>query len=334
MSEWFFAFLQSSSPFFLLALIPFLVLMWVKRPRARMPIPWLQSMDKGGVVAPTFTTIASRVVLGSLVVVLVLTLVSPGIPVLKTVVVESQQQCARDVVVVLDISGSMNDTFDAAVEALHTFARGRDSDCFTTILFSGPTGMSYPENKRGYALMVNSQVQDPDALLLALAGGLDGTDPSSQLRQFSKGTQISEGLFLADAFLREDSQANAQVLLLISDLGNDPKDDARSIEIIQALVEREVAVLVFGVGVGESFNKLRDEISALSQGSRVEYFPIESANDFTRAYSLIDKLKPSTPPRTQTEIVSVQKVDRVLWWVALGLFALWVVLVFYRKRIP
>ena len=182
--------------------------------------------------------------------------------------------------------------------------------------------------------MVNSGVQDPDMLLLALKGRLDGTDPSSQLRQFGKGTQISEGLLLADAFLRDDSQANAQALLLISDLGNDPADNTRSIEIIQALVEREVAVLVFGVGVGEGSNKLRDEILKLFQRGAVEYFPIEGADDFTQAYSLIDKLEPSTPPRTQTEVVSVQKVDRVLWWVALGFFALWVVLIFYRKRIP
>ncbi len=342
MMDWLSAFISSSSPVYLLVFLPFLFLFLTKKRILRIPIPYLSDFRDKGILR---SGKARFIIFWCLASALIITLVSPTIPTLKTVVVHSREVCERDIVSVYDVSGSMRDPFkgdlkgpnkfDAAWEALYKFAKTRSSDCFSTVVFSGRQGRgaSYPEKERGYAFVANSFVRDPDELLLPLKDGIDKENLGSLLRQFSQGTEISEGLIVADKFLREESTAETKALILISDLGNEPKDNERAIETLNSIIDRDISVYVFGVDTYKD-DQFYKGIRALGSIGKLHYFRVESEEDMERAYDVISRLEPSGEPHTRTEIVSVQRLNFMFLWAALAIFAIWLISEFRVARIP
>lgn len=337
--DWLSAFISSSSPVYLLAFPPFLLLFWIKGYHMRAPVPHLgefQDVRSGKIRIAVFWMLVAA---------LILILVSPTIPSLKTIVVHSREVCERDIVGVYDVSGSMQDSFrgdeegpnkfDVTREALYKFSKNRSSDCFSTILFSGPQGrgVRYPEKSQGYAFVANSFVKDPDELILPLQDGIDKKNLSSLLRQFSQGTEIGEGLIVADKFFEEESTAKTKVLMLISDLGNEAEDNEQALETLNSMIDRDISVYVFGVDAYED-NQFYKHIRALDYSGKLRYFSVGSGEDFRKSYEIISRLEPSSEPHTRTEIVSVQGLNFVFLWAALALFAMWLILEFRVTRIP
>ncbi|MFY9457734.1 MAG: vWA domain-containing protein, partial [Candidatus Spechtbacterales bacterium] len=342
MMDWLSAFISSSSPVYLFAFLPFVISFWVKRYYLRVPIPHIADFRRKGASRSDKAVFA---VWGLLVLALIITLVSPTIPTLKTVVVHSREVCERDIVGVYDISGSMQNSFkgnekgpnkfDAALEALYAFAKKRSSDCFSTVVFSGPQGRgtNYPEKEQGYAFLANSFVKDPDELLLPLKDGIDKENPGSLLRQFSQGTEIGEGLIVADKFFKEESTAETKALMLISDLGNEAEDNERALETLNNMIDRGISVYVFGVDAYED-DEFYKNIRALGEAGKLHYFSIGSDEDLKKSYEIISRLEPSSEPHTRTEIVSVQRLNFMFLWAALAVWVSWFALEFRRTRIP
>ena len=342
MMDWLSAFISSSSPVYFFVFLPFLIIFLTKKRIFRIPIPYLSDFRDKGILR---SGKARFTVFWCLASALIITLVSPTIPTLKTVVVHSREICERDIVSVYDVSGSMQDPFkgdlagpnkfDAAREALYKFVKTRSSDCFSTVVFSGRhgRGSSYPEKEKGYAFVVNSFVRDPDELLLPLKDGIDKENPASLLRQFSQGTEISEGLIVADKFFKEESTAKTKALILISDLGNEDKDNERALETLNSIIDRDISAYVFGVDayVDDQFYKA---IRSLEDIGKLHYFSAESEKDMERAYDIISRLEPSGEPHTRTEIVSVQRLNFVFLWAALVMFGVWLISEFRVSRIP
>lgn len=329
--NWLSAFIASSSPIYLLLFLPVVILFLTKKQVLRIPVPYLSDFRDKGILN---SGKARFVIFWCLVAALIIALVSPTIPSLKTVVVHTSEVCERDIVNVYDISGSMQDKkFVVARDALYEFAKNRSSDCFSTILFSGPSGSSYPEKKRGYALLANAFVKDPDELILPLRDGIDKENPGSLLRQFSQGTEISEGLVVAAKFFKEDSTAETKVLILISDLGNDDKDNERALTVLNGMIDRDIFVYVLGVDASK-YDQFYKEILALGNIGKLHYFSIRSEDDIERSYEIISRLEPASAPHTRTEIVSVQGLNFAFLWAALALWAIWFILEFRVIRIP
>lgn len=340
MMDWLSAAILQSSPIYFLAFLPFVILFLTKRHTFRVPIPHIADFRRKGV---GYSDKAAFVIWWLLVATLIIALVSPTIPTLKTVVVHSSEVCERDIVTLYDVSGSMQNPFegdkegpnkfDAARDALYKFAKKRSSDCFSTILFSGPGGSYYPEKKQGYAFVANSFVKDPDELILPIKDGIDKEKLGSLLRPFSQGTEISEGLVVSEKFLKEESTAETKILLLISDLGNETKDNERALATLNRMIDRGISVYVFGVDVYED-DQFYKEIRAFESIGKLRYFSVESKDDTERSYEVISRLEPSGEPHTRTEIVSVQRLNSVFLWAALALWGIWFILGFRVTRIP
>ena len=336
------AIIRSSSPFYLVVFLPFIVLFWTKGRRMRVPVAHLGSFRGKGILHSEKLRTAILLMFVSA---LIITLTSPAIPTLKTVVVQFNENCDRDLVLVIDISASMIGSFnekeegspkkfDAALGALYNFAKGRSSDCFTTILFSGSSGFSYPSKTQGYAFIVNSFVKDPDTLMLALQDGIDrDVNPTSQLLSFSQGTEIDEGLIIAEIFFEDQSIAKSKVLILISDLATDTKDTSEALETLARIIEKIDSVHVFGVAAYKG-SRLYGSIQDLDIAGKLNYFDITGEDDFRKSYEIIDRLDPEPAPLTRTEIVSVQRINFVFLWVALGLWVMWFALEFRITRMP
>jgi hypothetical protein len=343
MMDWLSAFISASSPVYLLVFLPFVVLFAVRRRALALPIPHLSNFGKKGILRSGKVRFAIFCLPISA---LVIMLASPTIPTLKTVVVHSSDICERDIVVVVDASGSMQGffeggleggvtKFDASTATLYAFAKKRSNDCFTTILFSGPTGRSYPEKKQGYAFIANSFVKNPDELVSVFLDGIERDDYESQLKDFAQGTEAGEGLGLAEKFLSTESTAQSQVLLFISDFGNDNTsgDNDYALEIVSRLIDEGVAVYAFGVDAYKD-DPFYKAIWDLNLSGKLTYFKVGDEEDFKKSYEIIDRLEPSPEPRVKTEIVSVRRINSQLMWAVFALWALWAISELRVTRVP
>lgn len=343
MSDWLSIILRVSSPLYFLILVPFfLIFLWKNLPRTKIPIPYLSRFKELGLIRESHLSKIKYFVWWGLVIALVLTLVSPAIPTLKTIVVQERQECDRDIVYVVDISGSMKGPFgnkegktkfDAARESLYSFAKGRAGDCFTTVIFSGSGSSSYPPNEQGYALIVNYSVENPDALILPIKEGIDDKKPASQLRQLSQGTRISEGLILGRDFLFNESSAKSKAAFVVTDLGNESGDDKKVIDTINELLERDIPVYIFGIEVDKRW-ELYGALQPLIEDGRIYYFDIRGEDDFSGAYALIDALEPAPAPQIKTEIVSVYRINFLFLWAAMALWILLMLVEYRGNRLP
>ena len=337
MIEWLLAFLSSSSLLYLLLFLPFIFLARFKKYRHRTFVQDLFLLKKAGIQSKIYRI--TGIIWWLFVAALILTLSLPPIPSTKAIVVRERQTCERDIVYVADVSGSMKGKFSGetkfnlARNALYDFAKGRPQDCFTTIIFSDPSGSSYSLSRHSGALLISQFVQDADELILPLKEGIDDDVPYSQLKQLSQGTIVSGGFALANDFLKGKSIAKSQVIIALSDFQNGDEDNPKVVELINELAQRKVAMYFLGVDTDKS-NKLYSHILEFKETGKIYYFEIEDKEGFAAAYKRIDSLEPAPPPRFKTEVVSVKKINHLFLWGALALLTFWAALEWRVTKIP
>jgi len=329
------------SLFFFLIFVPLVLLpiLGLRRKPAYIPLvgivpttsPW-----RGRIVRITLFCAASFLAMG---------IVAPPIPITKTVVVRSQTECARDILAIFDVSGSTKDVFksargeeeasdkfDIALSSLHAFAAGRADDCFGTVIFSGP-GQNFAGASAKYAFLLNDGVRDPDQLILALKEGLSGPAGTKALHQFAFGTRISEGILVAEEFFAGTATSDAHVAILISDLGNEADDNAKTMAAISRLLAGNVRFYIFGVDVSEG-SSFPGTLRSFARENNIPFRDIDREQDFTKAYRFVDALEPAPAPIYETHTATLNVPNRWFFGAALMLTVPWMFLRFTKRRIP
>ena len=318
------------SPFLLLLLVPFVLIAVFARNRRSMRIPIIVGTSQESVYARRFI----RACLFGVAVFLVLGIAAPPIPTLKTVIVQSNVECDREILVVLDGSGSMygifsgasqeETIFDIGLSALYEFMRNRPNDCFGLVLFSGP-GASYPATQEGYAFLINHGIRNPDQLILPLRN-------SATLQQFSQGTRISEGLVIATHFFKEQAISDAHVVILISDLGNENKDNDKTLEVIDQLLADNVRIYIFGVDVSK-YATLFPELVPLIADKKIAYLSVDGKQDFALAYKFVDAIEAAPAVIQKTQITTIDTANSWFFLAAFVLSLPWIIFRFKRRRL-
>ena len=304
--------------------IAFALIPYGTRNRRGIRIPLMTGASR----EPRLVRLFMRICVSGVVISLVLGIVAPPIPTSKTVVVRSNGECIRDILVIVDVSGSAKSEFDVQVASLYEFAKNRSTDCFGIVIFSGPGG-SQPVPEEEYATLINHGIRNPDQLVLPLRGGMGSR---TVLGQFAWGTRISGGLVVAGQFFEEQAAADAHVIILISDLGNEEKDNKKTLEVLDQLLAKNVGVYIFGVDVSKH-STLLPKLEPYIADKKIAYLSVNSEQDFTSAYKFVDAIEAAPVIIQETKIVTVDTKDSVFFALALAFIAPLVFRGLTRRRV-
>ena len=298
----------------------FFLLLWKLRP-ARFPLVWEPTQRSSRMRHAVLASLVMGLVL------LVVAIVATPIPISRVSFVTTQAVCQRDIMMVLDVSGSMDKKLEEALSAIHKFAKDRPGDCFGLTIFSGPGESS---NETGSAFVVHDSIRDPDELIFPLREGAGGPLRFGTLAQFKSGTRVSEGLRVTGEFFQNKTRSSPNVLVLISDLGTEDKDIEKTIAVTERLLNEDVHMYVLGVDVAES-NSLLPELKPLL---RERYRPINEDKNFTAAYDFINSVEPTPAVFEETRTENVEVPNRILYLAALLVICIpWVVSRLKRRTI-
>lgn len=189
--------------------------------------------------------------------------------------VERERREARDIILALDLSGSMQTELrsgggpkiDLAKAAALRFVDRRQGDRVGLLVFGHETYGSWP-------LSLDLEVI---------------RDKILDLRPDLGGTDLAKPLERALAHFRELGQSTAKAVILVTD-GEAPIPPQLRDELQKELAAMDVRVYLLGIDLGGS----ADIVDLVSRsGGRVFVFDLRKAEDFASAFEEIDRLEPS-----------------------------------------
>jgi Ca-activated chloride channel homolog len=225
----------------------------------------------------------------------------------KSNVVAYERFLARDIILVVDLSYSMEDTFDTkggprkidvAKKAALQFIQKRENDRIGLLVFGDNTFGSWPLTR-------------DLALILKKVSRLGST--------FYGGTDLAQPFLKALAHFREMGQSESRVLVYLSD-GKGRIPEKLKERIITEMKKTDTHLYLLGINISKEKNDLL-EIVERTDG---RFFVADSAVELGKAFEAIDRLEPSMVE------IEVQGEVREMYFqtvfLALGLMLIWTLL--------
>lgn len=318
-------FLLLSLAFFLLA-VPFFVRK--KEGWFHSNLSWLRK-EKRKLFVPALIFLLTVFISG----VLILSVAQP-----KVMTYEQSEMTGKDIIAVIDISGSMFMTMPAeeglpkderikveiARDAFFEFVRERQKDRVGLMLFSDD-----PYVLRFFTFDHRLVLEN------TLLNG-DLKDKESKILKFSSGTNIAEALYSAQQIFAKSSKAQGKVVILITDLEEggyayaENRNEVMFQEMENILIS-DMRLYVLGVDVTE---EMKQETEKRFTGNKnFCYFDVKKVGDYSRAFSGIDQMEDSI---IQVKNVTVEKdIARIFIGSVIVLVSLWMALrLFCLIKIP
>ncbi len=321
-------FLLLGLAFFLLA-VPF----FVRRKEGwfHSNLSWLRK-EKRRFFVPALIFILTVFISG----VLILSVAQP-----KVMTYEQSEMTGKDIMAVIDISGSMfmnmpraedkpvdeRIKVEIARDTFFDFVKERQKDRIGLMLFSDD-----PYVLRFFTFDHRLVLENT-----LLNGDLKGEE--SKIKKFSSGTNIAEALYAAEEIFAKSSKAQGKVVILITDLeeggygfssGSESPNDVMFQEMENILIS-DMRLYVLGVDVTEDMKK---EVEKRFFGNKnFCYFDVKEVGDYSKAFSGIDQMEDSI---IQVKNVTVEKdIAKIFIGSVLALVSLWMLLrLFCLIKIP
>ena len=194
----------------------------------------------------------------------------------KNNVIAYERFLARDIILVVDLSYSMEDTFDSkggprkidvAKKAARQFILKRENDRIGLLVFGDNTFGSWPLTR-------------DLSLILKKVGRLGST--------FYGGTDLAQPFLKALSHFREMGQSESRVLVYLSD-GKGRIPEKLKEKIIMEIKKTDTHFYLLGININKENNDLL-EIVARTEG---RFFVADSAVELGNAFEAIDRLEPS-----------------------------------------
>ena len=194
----------------------------------------------------------------------------------KSNVVAYERFLARDIILVVDLSYSMEDTFDSnggprkidvAKKAAREFILKRENDRIGLLVFGDNTFGSWPLTR-------------DLSLILKKVGRLGST--------FYGGTDLAQPFLKALSHFREMGQSESRVLVYLSD-GKGRIPEKLKERIITEIKKTDTHFYLLGINISKEKNDLL-EIVERTEG---RFFVADSAFELGKAFQAIDRLEPS-----------------------------------------
>ena len=194
----------------------------------------------------------------------------------KNNVIAYERFLARDIIFVVDLSYSMEDTFDSkggprkidvAKKAARQFILKRENDRIGLLVFGDNTFGSWPLTR-------------DLSLILKKVGRLGST--------FYGGTDLAQPFLKALSHFREMGQSESRVLVYLSD-GKGRIPEKLKEKIIMEIKKTDTHFYLLGININKENNDLL-EIVARTEG---RFFVADSAVELGKAFEAIDRLEPS-----------------------------------------
>lgn len=221
---------------------------------------------------------------------------------------------ARDIVMLLDVSGSMMISFypeaedplpnfektrlGVAEKTLREFVRMRQGDRMAVILYDDPGRYV----ARGFT-------DDQDQLLSVfnkkeIEGIYEYLSDSMDRFAIHRGTNTAMGLELAQEFIEKESKATERLIVLVSDL-DDELDEVSGA--LREVKEKGIKVYVIGIVGGESPQKVETKKRILEDDS-FRFFWVQEQEGLLSAFRAIDRMEKSV-----VEIKTIVALNSVSW---------------------
>jgi Ca-activated chloride channel family protein len=219
-----------------------------------------------------------------------------------------QKRKGRELVLVLDSSGSMNESgfdkkasqkskYDVLVQILKDFIQKRGDDNIGVVVFGT------------FAFTASALTYDMHALsymLEYLEAGLAGEN-----------TAIGDGLHQANALL-EKSKAKEKVIVLVSDGYQNSGSFSIQEEVSKA---KQAGVKIYTIGIGDKGDFDKKLLEKIAHESGGVFFQAKDAKELTQVYEKLDKLEPS-PIRSERYLNKTSLCDLWMMFALGGLFVL------------
>lgn len=244
---------------------------------------------------------------------------------------------AKDIVIVLDTSGSMmigfsqSDTLPnfeqtrlgVAWQFLREFVKARGDDRMAVIPYDDP---------RGY--IARGFTDDQEQLLSVfnkeeIEGIYDYSgDDSLERYAIHRGTNTPNGLKAAQDYFEKESKAKTKLIILVTDLDDDPY------EVPGALARtREKGIMIYTIGIVKDKSQVRlERLRNLFKDEGLRFFVVQNREDFVSAMKSIDQMEKSQVEMKQ--VISLYSISWVLIVLALFFAAVFMTLCEKFKKIP
>ncbi|MDZ4726370.1 MAG: VWA domain-containing protein [Leptospira sp.] len=212
-----------------------------------------------------------------------------------------------DIVIALDISGSMVNSYDflpnnrltVSKNLLKNFIMRRTQDRLGLVVFAGAAYLQSP------------LTSDRDALTQLI----DEADDTSIDEQ---GTAIGDALMLSTYRLK-NSQAKSKVIVLLTDgVSNTGKLDPLS----ASFASKAYKIKVYSIGIGKEAGQYEvnfDALNSISKETGGQFYRAESAEDLADVLNEIDSLEKDPLPKKPTQLSQTLFPDYVLIFILLML---------------
>ena len=194
----------------------------------------------------------------------------------KRNVVSYERFLARDIILVVDLSYSMEDTFnssegprkiDVAKNAARQFIQKRQNDRIGLLVFGDNTFGSWPLTR------------DLD-LILKKVDRLGST--------FYGGTDLAQPFLKSLSHFREMGQSESRVLVYLSD-GKGRIPDSYKEQIIMEMKKMDAHLYFLGINI----NKEKNDLIEIVERTGGRFFLADSASELRKSFEAIDRLEPS-----------------------------------------
>lgn len=225
----------------------------------------------------------------------------------KINVVSYERFLARDIILVVDLSYSMEDTFnssdgprkiDVAKNAATRFILKRENDRIGLLVFGDNTFGSWPLTR------------DLE-LILKKVDRLGST--------FYGGTDLAQPFFKSLSHFREMGQSESRVLVYLSD-GKGRIPDYLKERIIMEMKKMDAHLYLLGINI----NKEKNDLIEIVERTGGRFFLADSASELRKSFEAIDRLEPSL---VEIEVQGeVQELYLQVVFLALCLMLIWTLL--------
>ena len=225
----------------------------------------------------------------------------------KINVVSYERFLARDIILVVDLSYSMEDTFnssdgsrkiDVAKNAATRFILKRENDRIGLLVFGDNTFGSWPLTR------------DLE-LILKKVDRLGST--------FYGGTDLAQPFLKSLSHFREMGQSESRVLVYLSD-GKGRIPDYLKERIIMEMKKMDAHLYLLGINI----NKEKNDLIEIVERTGGRFFLADSASELRKSFEAIDRLEPSL---VEIEVQGeVQELYLQVVFLALCLMLIWTLL--------
>ncbi|MBI2450290.1 MAG: VWA domain-containing protein [Candidatus Nealsonbacteria bacterium] len=244
---------------------------------------------------------------------------------------------SRDIALVLDTSGSMMVGFDpeddlpefektrlgVAEKILREFIKIRRGDRMAFVLYDNP---------RGY--IARGFTDDQSQLLSVfnakeIRGVYQEADANSLPFAVHRGTNTVEGLKLAQGFFEKASQSKDKLIILITDLDDNPDE---IIKVIRSMAESGIKTYIIGIVAGWQRTFSEERIKNAMEGTGARIFYAEDQEDLFSAFRTIDRMEKSVVEINK--VVSLNSISWIFIISAIFLALIFIVITEKFKKIP